>query len=116
MRRIFPLLVLFLAGCAFDFSETKESAAAAKAEQLLVYGKTWSARNEQKLEKIDALAAYAEDGERAVIDPWGQTFQFCYVTEPETQKERLVIWTAEPQTGRVIAAPRQLAPLIEQPK
>lgn len=115
MRRIFPLITLLLVGCAFEDGDTKWSAAAAKAEQLLVYSKTWSSRNEKKLETIDDLAHYAEDGEWAVIDPWGQQFRFCYVTEPETQKERLVVWTTDPE-GRIIAAPRQFAELIDMPK
>ena len=115
MRRIFPLFALLLVGCMFH-GETKYEAAEVKAEALLVYGKTWSARNEKKLEDIDVLAQYAEDGEQAIFDPWNQQFQFSYVIEPETQKERLVIWTTEPKSGRVIAAPRQLASLVDPSK
>lgn len=115
MRHVFPLLAFAVVGCAplLTFDNPKEDAAIAKAEILLVYAKTWSARNEKKLDSLEPLRQYAEDGEKALIDPWGQMFHFCYVTEPETQAERLVIWTTEPRTGKVIAAPRQLAHLVE---
>ena len=115
MRRIFPLFALLVVGCIYP--QTKTDAAAVKAEQLLVYAKTWSNRNDgQKLESLDVLIQYAEEGERAIIDPWGQTFRFSYVIEPETQEERLVIWTTEPKSGRVVAVPRQLASLVDPSK
>lgn len=115
MSRVFPLLALLVVGCDgfLDLTSTKHSGAAVKAENLLVYAKSWSARNEEKnLESLEPLREYAEDGEQALTDPWGQQFQFRYVLDPETETERLVIWTTEPRSGQVIAAPRHLAPLV----
>ncbi len=114
MRHVFPLFALLVVGGCSPLATTKADIAAAKAEDLLVYAKVWSARNEeQKLNSLEPLREYAEDGEKALTDPWGQRFQCRYVTDPETETERLVIWTTEPRTGKVIAAPRQLAHLVE---
>ena len=112
MRHVFPLLVLFLVvGCgALDGSDTKEAVAIVKAEQLQKCAKSYLAKHDgEKVETLDSLAEYADDGEQALLDPWGRRFQFRYVVDPETQLERLVIWTVEPKTGRVIAAPPHLA-------
>lgn len=114
MRRFFPLFALLVVGCGPIGEDTKDATAIARVEQLLTCAKAWSSRNEGgKLESLDVLTQYAEEGDRALIDPWGQKFQFRYVNDPETETERLVIWTTEPRSGKVIAAPRQLAPLVE---
>lgn len=115
MRHVFPLFALLVIGCdPFAGSDTKYSAAAVKAEHLLVYAKSWSARNEERnLQSLEPLREYSEDGEKALFDPWGEKYQFRYVLDPDTETERLVIWTTEPRSGKVIAAPRQLAHLVE---
>lgn len=113
MRRTIPLIALLVVGCQPDFGETKADTAATEAMYLQNLAKTHAVRNDDmKLESLDVLAQYSVDGEKALTDPWGQKFQFKYVVEPETQDERLVIWTVEPKTGKVIAAPRQLAHLV----
>jgi hypothetical protein len=115
MRRFLPFLAVLAVGCSSAFQvvdDRKADAAAVKAEQLQTYAKTHAARNGDTLESLDALATYSGEGETALDDPWGQKFQFRYVADPETQTERLVIWTVVPETGVVIAAPRQLAHLV----
>ncbi len=113
MRRVFPLLVLVVVGCgALDATDTKEAAAVVKAEKLQTCAKSYLAKHDEKLDSLGTLAEFAADGEQALIDPWGQAFQFRYVVEPESQVERLVIWTVEPKSGRVLAAPSHLAPLV----
>ncbi|MFY7954441.1 MAG: hypothetical protein ACOVT5_18210, partial [Armatimonadaceae bacterium] len=108
-----------LVGCdvLFPRSDGFRDVAAAKAMDLEVYAKAWSARHYGvKVPELSELADYAEDGHRALIDPWGKQFRFCYVVEPETQAERFVVWTVHPKTGEVIAAPRELTRLVRPPK
>ena len=115
MRRVFPLLVLVAVGCgSFDADDTKEAAAVVKAEQLQTCAKSYQTKHDDKLDSLDALAEYTS-GEQALLDPWGQPFQFRYVVEPESQVERLVIWSVSPKSGRVLAAPSHLAPLVSPP-
>ena len=116
MRRVIPLLMLVAVGCgSFDATDTKEAAAVVKAEQLQTCAKTYQTKHEEKLDSLATLAEYTADREQALLDPWGQAFQFRYVVEPESQTERLVIWTVAPKSGRVLAAPPHLAPLISPP-
>jgi hypothetical protein len=116
VRHVFPLLALVTAGCAplLTFDDPREAAAVAKAEELLVYANHHASRTDGlPLEDLDVLAQYAADGEKALTDPWGQKFKFRYVFDQATETERLVIWATEPRSGKVIAAPRQFAPLVE---
>jgi hypothetical protein len=110
VRKAVPLLLFLVIGCgSFDADDTKEAAAVVKAEQLQTCAKSYLAKHDEKLGSLDPLAEYAADGEQALLDPWGQPFQFRYVIDPETQLERLVIWTVAPKSGRVLAAPPHLA-------
>jgi hypothetical protein len=119
VRHLFPLFALALIGCAplFDIEgNAKADLAVVKAEELQVYANAYSTRSDgKKLDTLDDLAAYSEDGEKGLLDPWGQRYQFQYVTDPETGSERIVIWTVDPQSGRTIAAPQHLAPLLAPP-
>lgn len=119
MRHLFPLFALALIGCAplFDIEgNAKTDLAVVKAEHLQTYAKTYSTRNDgKKVDTLDDLATYSEDGEKGLLDPWGQRYQFQYVTDPETGSERIVIWTVDPQSGRTIATPQHLAPLLAPP-
>lgn len=111
MRQLFPCLALLAVGCGvLDGSDAKESAAIVKAEQLQTCAKSYLSKHDgEKVDSLDPLVAYADDGERALLDPWGRPYQFAYVTDPGTQKDQLVIWTVVPKTGRVIAAPPHLS-------
>lgn len=119
MRHVFPLFALAFVGCAPFFTlgeNTKSDAAIVKAETLLTAAKAYSIKNDdKKLESLDDLTSYCEDGEKALLDPWGKPFQFKYVNDPETETERIIIWTTDPQSGRIIASPQHLAPLIDHP-
>lgn len=113
------LIVLVVVGCdpRNDFGDTKESAAAAKAEQLLTLAKTHVSREGgERLQDLTCLNQYSGDGEKGLLDPWGSDFHFSYVTDPDTQSERLVIWTVNPQSGKVVAAPHQFSDLVGTPK
>ena len=110
MRRAVPLLLLLVVGCgSLVGSDTKEAVAIVKAEQLQKCAKSYLTKHDgEKVESLDSLAEYADDGDKALLDPWGQPFHFRYVVDPETQLEQLVIWTVVPKTGHVIAAPPHL--------
>ena len=111
MRYAYPLLLLLVIGCGvLDGSDAKESAAIVKAEQLQTCAKSYLTKHDgEKVDSLDALVEYADDGEQALLDPWGQAYQFAYVTDPGSEQEKLLIWTVVPKTGRVIAAPQHLS-------
>lgn len=88
--------------------DNKRDTARAKAEQIVTYGKTYSVRHDGKhVEDLDVLVPYADDGRNAFIDPWGKPFQFRYDVDPQSGKEKFVVWTVLPGTGKVLAAPRE---------
>lgn len=90
----------------------KDVVAIERADHLVTYAKTWSSRHDGKrVENLSDLAPYAEDSERDLIDPWGQPYQFKYILDEETQRERVVVWTVSPK-GEVLGAPRFLAEQI----
>jgi hypothetical protein len=56
---------------------------------------------------IRAEKPYLEGGERALIDPWGNTYQFVIVKDPNGTGDVFpVVFTISPQ-GRKIAWPRE---------
>lgn len=94
----------------FKFLEdAKVDAARAKAEQLQVYAKTWMTRNDNMIpQDIGVLAQYAEDGERALYDPWGGRYAIAEVQDPQTGRPRLFIYTQH--ENFTYGAPRSLEP------
>lgn len=134
MRRFLPLfaLALFaLIGCnppaapqqapaTVDdgiLDQAKAVAAANKADNLRMYSRSFEVRNDfQPVSSLDLLAEYAEDGENALFDPWGQRFQFTYVDEGDNAGPRIVIWTTHPKTGKVYASPPHLADKVKPGK
>jgi general secretion pathway protein G len=80
----------------FKFLEdAKVDAARAKAEQLQVYAKTWQTRNDGQYitnDTLPLLAQYAEDGEKALLDPWGLPYYAELRMDPLTGRERLYIY------------------------
>jgi len=101
----------------FKFLEdAKVDAARAKAEQLQVYAKTWMTRNDPAVidsSNIDVLAQYAEEGERALYDPWNSKYQAQWMADPATGQQRLFIFTQyQSRSGQTFTygAPRTLEP------
>lgn len=98
----------------FKFLEdAKVDAARSKAQQLQTYAKTWSTRNDgADLQAIDVLAQYAEDGPKALLDPWGNVYQFTYMEDPSTGTRRLFIYTQREANGGLMTygAPKDLEP------
>lgn len=98
----------------FKFLEdAKVDAARAKAEQLQVYAKTWMTRNDNQIpQDISVLAQYAEDGERALQDPWGGYYQITEMQDPLTGRPRIFIFTTHESNGQTFTygAPRNLEP------
>ena len=100
----------------FKFLEdAKVDAARAKAEQLQVYARAWSAKNEGQqisTENIFQLAEYAEDDQKALFDPWGGQYQAQLRPDPVTGKMRLFIFCVyqNPSTGQTFeyGAPKDL--------
>lgn len=106
----------------FKFLEdAKVDAARAKAEQLQVYARSWSAKNEGaqiSTDTIMQLADYAEDGEKALYDPWGGTYRAEMQTDPNTGRPRLFIfcvYTSE-RSGQsfTYGAPKDMEPAGQQ--
>ena len=98
----------------FKFLEdAKVDAARAKAEQLQIYAKTWMTRNDGQFPSdISVLAQYAEDGERALLDPWGGSYQITQVQDPMTGRPRVFIYTIHDNNGQqfTYGAPKTLEP------
>jgi len=96
----------------FKFLEdAKVDAARAKAEQLQIYAKTWMTRNDPAVidsSNIQLLAQYAEDGERALYDPWNQPYQAAWSQDPATGRQRLFIYTQH--ENFTYGAPRSMEP------
>lgn len=102
-------VLLCLGSFRFSDGNGKEDDARAKAEQLVTYAKTWSTRHDGKhIEELSVLVLYAEDGGRALVDPWGQPYQFRYVSDEQSERERIVIWTVNPKTGQKLGTPKDL--------
>lgn len=121
MRYVILVLVLLLVALGVAFTlftfrptgEGKADDARAKAEQLQVYAKVYSKwHDDKRVEDLADLTQYAEDGERAIYDPWGKKFRHLYVIDPKTGRERLIIWTVFPKTGEILAAPSEAAEWI----
>lgn len=109
MRRCLFVLVLVCAGCdpVLDGGNTRDDLAWVKAEELTRYARTHAARNGgERVERLADLVPYSTDGEAALLDPWGQQYQFKYVAGEEGGDERLVVWTVNPKTGKTICYPR----------
>ena len=97
--------------------DAKVDTARAKAAQLELYLKSWSAKNEgTELDpsNISVLAEYAEDGQRALLDPWLNQFQLEYLNDPaQPQFRRAFFYTIPPngvdgKQGWKAGAPKQL--------
>jgi len=119
VRYVILVVVLLLialgvfSACTFRYcDDDPEAISLAKAEQLQDYAKTYSSRNDKRVEDLSDLARYAEEGSRAIIDPWGKRFRFLYVIDPKSGEERLIIWTVNPKTGKILAAPHEAAEWI----
>ena len=99
---------MLVVGCSPAFqivSDRKEDAAAVKAVQLQTVAKTHAIRNEDaRLESLDELVQYAEEGEEALLDPWG--FPYQMVSKPgKGGFMQTYIWTVSPYTGKRLGHP-----------
>jgi hypothetical protein len=112
VRVLLPLLILLVAGGCGPLvfqSETKEEAARLKAMVLYEAAKVHASRSDSdELKELDDLIPYLAKGERDLLDPWGVKYQFKTV-EVEEGHTRLVFWTTNPQTGKPLGWPRELA-------
>lgn len=82
-----------------------EERAAMKAQNLAGYARAWSARNEGKVPpKLEVLAEYAEEGKKALTDPWGYPYQMVLAADKDG-RNRLHIWTVNPYTGKKLGTP-----------
>ena len=80
------------------------------ATQLVSYAKVWTLKKDERLDesRIGELAAYAENGPRALLDPWQQPYILTYKVDAATGTERIFIYTTNPKTGEIIGSPREL--------
>lgn len=82
-----------------------EDRAAMKAGTLRAVANTWSAKNEGKVPpKLEVLAEYAEEGTKALTDPWGYPYQMVLAADKDG-RNRLHIWTVSPYTGKKLGTP-----------
>jgi general secretion pathway protein G len=105
----------------FKFLEdAKVDAARAKANQLQTYAKAWQSKNDGQFitsDNIDLLANYAEDGEKALYDPWGGKYMAELRVDPLTGRERLYIYTQyQGRNGQVYeyGSPKDMEPAGQQ--
>lgn len=72
-----------------------EDDARARMASLHIYAKVYSKRHDdERVEDLADLAAYSEEGERGITDPWGKRFQFRYIVEPKSGKDQFVVLTS----------------------
>lgn len=112
MRRVLSVVVLLSSvGCGplvFQ-TETKEEAARLKAMALCDAAKLHASKTDSdELRELEELAPYMAKGEADLLDPWGAKYQFKTV-EVEEGHTRLVFWTTNPETGKPLGWPRELA-------
>lgn len=112
MRVLVPLFILLaVGGCGplvFQ-SETKEEAARMKAMALCEAARAHASKaDSDELKELDELTPYMAKGEADLLDPWGAKYQFKTV-EVEEGHTRLVFWTTNPETGKPLGWPRELA-------
>ena len=99
----------------FKFLEdAKVDAARQKANNLVGWAKAWSARNDsQEVTDITVLAQYAEDGQNALMDPWGGMYMITYVDDPNTGNRRPFVY-CQRQTNSgsfTYGAPKEFEPV-----
>lgn len=122
MTRPLPLIafaLLTLVGCnpiTDRLEAAKEDNATAKADYLLMCAKTRMVKYDEPLSSMDQLKEFADGEKGAFTDPWGQPYQFKYLEDGNDSPPRLVIWTTHPKTGKVFAAPRELADKVQAGK
>ena len=89
--------------------DAKIDTARASAQNLLTYAKTYEVKHGgDPFTDMTQLSEYADSGNRALLDPWQQQYQFTYKVDSLSCKERLFIYTVHKTTGQVIGAPREL--------
>lgn len=82
-----------------------EDKAAAGANMLMIFAKTYSTRNDGKAPpKLEDLAAYSETGKKALTDPWGFPYQLLTKLGKDGVN-RTHIWTVSPYTGKKLGNP-----------
>ena len=101
-------------------SGEKVDVARQKAQQLLLFLKTHEIRHPEDFDvegqfqgDIRVLSQYAEDGPRAVFDPWDtdgtRKFQVQYMRDPGRPDHlRAFVYTTRPNGGPLIGAPQEL--------
>jgi hypothetical protein len=87
-----------------ELEKEYEGKAASRANNLMTYAKTHSTRNDGKAPKLEDLAKYADEGQKALTDPWG--FPYQMVTKPGKEGyTRTFVWTVSPYTGKKLGTP-----------
>lgn len=88
---------------------TKDDYARMNAMALFEAAKSWADKHEEaELTDIDELVPYLDRGEDGLLDPWGQKYQLKTV-EDHRGRPKLVFWTTNPKTGKVLGWPKELA-------
>jgi len=83
----------------------KEDNAKLNMQQLEQAAKAWSVKNYGvQLTNIGDLVVYLENGQSALVDPWGQPYQFRY-QQTDGVNERIIFFTTHGKTGVPIEWP-----------
>lgn len=81
-----------------------EAKAVGKANTLSISAKVYSTKNDGKAPKLEDLARYLEEGQKALTDPWG--FPYQLVTKADEKGiERTFVWTVSPYSGEKLGSP-----------
>lgn len=86
-----------------ELEKEYEGRAAARASDLRNYARAFMTRNKGQEPTLNDLAAYAEDGQRALTDPWG--FPYQLLVRPGKDGTTVHVWTVSPYTGKKLGTP-----------
>src|SRR5436189_6298914 len=100
----------YLENAKIDAARTKAANLEQRYKEHMAKTLGASAENFQ----LGDLAQYFDDGERSLIDPWGQQYQFQVVQDAQTGRERMFFYTTAKMNGqqRMIGAPMDLEPQV----
>lgn len=96
----------YLENARIDAARTKASNLEQRYKEHMA--KTLGASAEQF--QLTDLAQYFDDGQKSLIDPWGQQYQMMVVTDAMTGRERVFFYTYAKLNGqqRMIGSPQDL--------
>lgn len=87
-----------------ELEKEYEGKATYRANNLMTYAKIFATRNDGRMPKLEDLAAYADEGKKALTDPWGFPYQLV-LKAGKDGVPKLHIWTVSPYSGKKLGNP-----------